>query len=202
MLLEGNKEARKDAADSPALSCMSRGPARRFSHMHLEKGRQRRKAAGVGMQALRIHSNTGNAVQRHSWQRRSMSAARQHVRACGSGGDARDRCPALPRPPLSGSAEMRETEVLSMRGGPNMVPSVAEPTLQQPWAGVGLPRVRLFIISFCTLRSSRYTCNAGNQACQEGQPAKHLISFKSPSPHPCIHACSGCTMLSVRVQHA
>ena len=79
--------------------------------------------------------------------------------------NALDRGPVLPRPPLSGSAAMRETEVLSMRGGPDMVPSVADPTLQQPWAGVGLPRVRLlFIISLCTLRSSRYTCSAGNKA--------------------------------------
>ena len=74
------------------------------------------------------------------------------------------RRPVLPRPPLSGSAEMRETDVLSMRGGPDMVPSVADPTLQQPWAGVGLPRLRLFFtINFCTLRSSRYTCSVGNK---------------------------------------
>ena len=61
----------------------------------------------------------------------------------------------LARALLRGSAETRDTEVLSiLRGGPDM--ALAEATEQGPWAGVGLPSVR-GCISFCTLRSSRYT---------------------------------------------
>ena len=58
---------------------------------------------------------------------------------------------------LMGSAEMREIEVLSMRGAPKVTALAALPTWQHwPWTGLGFPRVRLII--FCTLRSSLYTC--------------------------------------------
>lgn len=62
-----------------------------------------------------------------------------------------------------GSAEMSDTDVLSMRGPPDMV--VPEATEHWPWAGVGLPSCFRGCISFCTLRSSRYTYIAQGACC-------------------------------------
>ncbi len=70
-----------------------------------------------------------------------------------------------------GSAEMRDTDVLSTRGGPDM--ALPEATEQGPWAGVGLPSAR-GCISFCTFLSSRYTCTCSAgvilRSCSERVP--------------------------------
>ena len=79
--------------------------------------------------------------------------------------------PVLAGALLMGSAEMSDTDVLSMRGAPDRV--APDATEHGPWAGVGLPSCFRCCISFCTLRSSRYTCKAQEVFCS---PVSGILS--------------------------